>query len=126
MERVRIFGVVVDGGRIICYPFGVRKKLGVVFAMAVLLGACVSERISIWAPKPNEVMAKSSGHSLADLGEGYAIYLRKCAECHEHRVPTMIMNDQRHALVSGMSVNAGLSKREEAFLQKYLDSVADR
>ena len=93
---------------------------------ALLLAHCTASRVAIRAPKPNAVMAKSAGHSLDSLGEGYSTYLRKCSECHEHRVPSMLLPAEQHSLVSGMSFNAGLSKTEEVDLQNYIDAISDR
>jgi cytochrome c5 len=94
---------------------------------ALFLAHCgTASKVAIRAPEPNAVMAKTAGHSLESLGNGYTIYLRKCAECHEHRVPTMLLPAEQHSLVSGMSFNAGLSKTEEKDLQNYLDAISDR
>ena len=58
---------------------------------------------------------------MAELGRGYGVYMTKCSECHEHRVPGMYLPPERHQLIAGMSEFAGLSKAEEKDLQKYLE-----
>ena len=71
---------------------------------------------------PTAVEADAAGVSLGDAGEGYAIFQRKCTECHEARIPEDALSPGWHATVNGMSWNAGLDKTEEKFLLAYLQS----
>lgn len=78
------------------------------------------------APQPNLNMVKESRHSLEKLGVGYSLYLRKCSECHEHKIPGMYPTLERHQLVTGMAHNAGLSTEEESAVQAYLEAISER
>ena len=106
---------------------GATSRLLLAAALAALAACAGKPAVApATAPKPTRLMAKSSGHSLKELGSGYSIFLRKCSECHEHKAPSMYTNAARHKLVTGMSSNAGLTKQEEANLQKYLAAVSER
>lgn len=71
-------------------------------------------------PKPDAAMAAGSGESLAQLGNGYSIFLRKCSECHEPRVPQKPSDPSWHPTMVGMSWNAGLTTGEQGALVAYL------
>lgn len=69
-------------------------------------------------------MAKQSGVPLNELGEGYAVFLTQCSQCHEQRIPNYISADEWHVVVPGMAWNAGLSKKEESLVMKYLTAAS--
>lgn len=73
---------------------------------------------------PSSAMAKQSGIPLNELGEGHAIFLRQCSQCHEQRIPNYITADEWHVVVPGMAWNAGLSEKEESLVTKYLTAAS--
>lgn len=75
-------------------------------------------------PSPDEAMARRSGAPLDQLGRGYAVFLRKCSECHEPRVPVNPRDPSWHPILVGMSWNAGLSSDEAAAMEAYLKAAA--
>jgi len=83
-----------------------------------------SERTSIDAPIPTRAMARRNKASYRDLGLGHAIYMRKCGECHLHKLPDEIDSDSWHGIVPGMAWNAGISAEEEKALLVYLQAAA--
>jgi hypothetical protein len=71
-------------------------------------------------PEPDAAMARRSGQSLAHLGDGYGLFMRKCSECHEPRVPSNPRDPNWHPTMIGMAWNAGLTKAEEGAVVDYL------
>ena len=69
---------------------------------------------------PTQAMATSTKSDLAEIGEGHAIYMRQCSQCHEAKLPATIPSDAWHVIVPGMAWNAGLSKSEEAKVHSYI------
>ncbi|MDB4141962.1 hypothetical protein N9162_00395 [bacterium] len=93
--------------------------------VAIALVACQNVA-DVVTPEPSPQMAKASGKSYSDLKEGHGVYMKQCAQCHEHRVPSSTTLPEWHDKVSAMSAIAGLSKVEEKSLQTYLDEFTDR
>ena len=73
---------------------------------------------------PDAAMAKRSGHSLDHLGKGHGLFLRKCSECHEPRVPVNPNDPSWHPIMVGMGWNAGLTESEEKAVADYLRAAA--
>ena len=73
---------------------------------------------------PDAAMAKRSGVPLDRLGNGYAVFLRKCSECHEPRVAVNPKDPSWHPILKGMGWNAGLSDSEAADMEAYLLAAA--
>ncbi len=76
------------------------------------------------APEPDAAMAARSGESLEKIGLGYAVFQRKCLECHEARVPKNPRDPNWHPILTGMSYNAGLSRSEQEAMAAYLAAAA--
>ncbi|MDP0491769.1 MAG: cytochrome c [Verrucomicrobiota bacterium JB023] len=74
-------------------------------------------------PEPSEKLANRAGLSLAEVGEGYWVFQRKCLECHQAMVPDDMSQAQWHPIVEGMAGNAGLSAEEEAAVVNYLKAA---
>lgn len=74
------------------------------------------------AEGPTAAEAKAAGVSLEDAGEGWAVFQRKCTECHEAMIPEAPLSPGWHSTVSGMAWNAGLNKEEEKNLLAYLQA----
>jgi cytochrome c5 len=71
-------------------------------------------------------MAQASGKPYPKLKRGHGVYMRQCAQCHEHRIPSSATLPEWHDKVSAMSMRAGISKEEERDLQIYLGEFSDR
>ena len=69
---------------------------------------------------PTKEMAAATNTDLAKIGEGHAIYMRQCSQCHEAKLPSTIPSEAWHEIVPGMAWNAGLSKTEEAKVHSYI------
>ncbi len=69
---------------------------------------------------PSKAMADATNSDLAEIGEGHAIYMRQCSQCHEAKLPDTIPSEAWHDIVPGMAWNAGLSKTEEAKVHSYI------
>ena len=72
---------------------------------------------------PTEAGARRAGVSLELAGAGYWVFQRKCLECHEARIPEDPLSPDWHAVIDGMSWNAGLSTREEESVLAYLQTA---
>lgn len=84
-----------------------------------VIAACTTQRAA--DPfAPTAELAKLSGSSLEEIGEGHAIFMRHCSQCHEERIPNAIPTKEWHKIVPGMAWNAGLSKEEERLVTKYV------
>ena len=73
---------------------------------------------------PTRAMADATGSDLALIGEGYTIYKRHCAQCHELKVPKSIPSKAWHVIVPGMAWNAGLSNAEEVKVYSYISAAS--
>ena len=89
--------------------------------VALILGACATDGVA--DEGPTAAQAEAAGVSFEDAGEGYAVYLRKCTECHEAILPEAPLSPGWHSTVSGMAWNAGLDKAEEKNLLAYLQAA---
>lgn len=94
--------------------------------MLVGLVSCSNNQQNVATPKPTEANARVSGKPLPNLKRGYGVYMRHCAQCHEHRLPNTVTLPEWHAQVGTMADLAGLSKEDEADLQLYLGEFSDR
>ena len=74
---------------------------------------------------PTQAMASATQTKLSDLGEGHAIYMRQCSQCHEAKLPETIPSKAWHVIVPGMAWNAGLSKEEEAKVHTYIIAASE-
>ena len=90
-----------------------------------IIWACQNVQ-DIVTPAPTPEMAKVSGKPYFQLKEGYGVYMKSCAQCHERRLPSSTTLPDWHDKVSSMSALAGISKEEEKSLQVYLDQFTDR
>lgn len=108
------------------------SRLGGVLAGVLGLLACtqkppsdeeIARQIDRVAPPPTEAMAASIGEPLDHIGMGYALFQRKCLECHEPRVPTDPDAANWHPIMEGMAWNAGLSESEESAVLDYLHAA---
>lgn len=88
--------------------------------------SCQSSNQKIATPAPTEANARVSGKPLVTLKRGHGVYLKHCAQCHEHRLPNTATFPAWHAKIDTMSELAGLSKSEEEDLQTYLGEFSDR
>jgi hypothetical protein len=102
-----------------------RVKFAVAAAVALLASfGCATNRQAIpGAPAPDAALAQRSGKPVAQLQQGYAVYMLKCGECHERKLPDEITGSRWHAVVPGMAWNAGLSSTDEEALLAYLTAV---
>lgn len=69
---------------------------------------------------PTKEMAAATNSNLSEIGEGHAIYMRQCSQCHEPKLPSTIPSKAWHVIVPGMAWNAGLSKSEETKVHNYI------
>lgn len=69
---------------------------------------------------PTKEMAAATNSDLKEIGEGHAIYMRQCSQCHEAKLPASIPSKAWHVIVPGMAWNAGLSKAEEDKVHSYI------
>ena len=89
-------------------------------AVVCVLSACVVDKMEKLAPRPTQTMSAKSGVSLTKLEQGRSIFLANCGRCHEHQFPDTVSSSDWHAVVPGMSWNAGLSKNDQQTLLAYL------
>jgi mono/diheme cytochrome c family protein len=95
-------------------------------AFAVLLVACQTPPppIGIDAPAPDTRMAWRSKTPLSVLGNGYAVYLRQCSQCHVAKLPTDMTKEQWHVIIPGMAWNAGIDAKEEHDVLAYMSAAS--
>lgn len=104
-------------------------KVGITIALVATgfgLVSCQTPIQNIATPVPTEAHAKVSGKPLPVLKRGYGVYMKQCAQCHEHRLPNTVSLPAWHAKIDTMSGLAGLSKTDQEDLQFYLSEFSDR
>ncbi len=107
--------------------FGMRiRHLIVTLSLPVTFLSCQSQLQKIATPLPTEDNARVSGKSLPTLKRGHGVYMKHCAQCHEHRLPNTVTFPAWHAKIESMSHLAGLSKTDKEDLQVYLGEFSDR
>ncbi|MEN8772158.1 MAG: hypothetical protein ABF379_03425 [Akkermansiaceae bacterium] len=77
------------------------KSFGAAVGLVSLFYAssCQSSVQKIATPEPTEAGAAISGKSYPTLKRGYGVYMKHCAQCHEHRLPNTISLLDWHAKV---------------------------
>lgn len=94
------------------------------FHWVVLLGAVISGcATQPEIPVPDQVMAERSGVTMETLRQGHAVYRTECARCHDPIMPENVSDDDWHLVVPGMAWNAGISKKDEDAVMKYIMAV---
>ena len=92
--------------------------------ITALLAACaLQQRTSLDAPIPHPGMAGRAKTSMETLDIGYGIYMRKCGECHLHKLPDELNDPGWHVIVPGMAWNAGIEPVEKKALLTYLQAA---
>lgn len=102
-----------------------RSLISVLCALIALI-SCQSGVRKIATPVPTKAHAQVSGKPFPVLKRGHGVYMKHCAQCHEHRLPNTVTLPQWHAQIDTMSVLAGLSKTDQEDLQEYLGEFSDR
>lgn len=105
------------------------KKSLFLLLVSVLLFSCarsIDPLQDIATPQPTVDNAKASGIPCPTLQKGHGVYMRHCAQCHEHRLPTSAELPAFHQTIATMSDLSGISATEEAALHEYLDQFTDR
>jgi hypothetical protein len=92
----------------------------------VALYSCSQSEHPVATPKPTKALARVSGKPYSELKRGYGVYLKHCAECHEHRLPNTVTLPEWHAQIDAMAEVAGLPPEDEESLQIYLGEFSDR
>lgn len=98
-------------------------------ALTLLIISCSQSGTNlqdIATPVPTAQSAQVANLPLAQLQRGHGVYLRHCAQCHEHQLPNTATLPEYHKKVHSMSELAGITKAEEADLQSYLGQFTDR
>lgn len=90
-----------------------------IFSLFVVC-ACTQTHIAADNGAPTKEMATATNSDLHEIGEGHAIYMRQCSQCHEAELPSSIPSKEWHDIVPGMAWNAGLSKAEEDKVHSYI------
>ena len=85
-----------------------------------------SLKTSPQTPEADPDMAAQAGVDLPSLERGREIFLRKCLDCHEPRVPTNPDHPDWHPVLAGMSWNAELSAQEQKDMAAYLKAAAEQ
>jgi hypothetical protein len=83
-----------------------------------------TERTNEDAPVPTRGMAFRHPGSLRELGLGHSVYMRKCGECHYHKLPDEVKSSAWHIHVPGMAWNAGIEPYEQEALLLYLQAAS--
>ena len=99
-------------------------KLTGAILSTVIITACVTQNKEVKKNLPTQAMATATGSDLAEIGEGHAIYMRHCSQCHEPKLPSTIPSDVWHVIVPGMAWNAGLSPKEEKQVDAYIRAAS--
>ncbi len=89
------------------------------------LCACTQTTTEANNGAPTKEMAAATNSDLAVIGEGHAIYMRQCSQCHEAELPSSIPSKEWHDIVPGMAWNAGLSKAEEDKVHSYIVAASE-
>jgi len=103
------------------YPFTLIGLVGL-----GCISSCQSSIQKTATPEPSKANAVVSGKAFLTLKRGYGVYMRHCAQCHEHRLPNTITLPTWHAQIEEMSNMAGLSKTDTKNFQTYLGEFSDR
>jgi mono/diheme cytochrome c family protein len=90
-----------------------------IFSLIAIVG-CTPPHSESGNGAPTKAMATATNSDLKVIGEGHAIYMRQCSQCHEAELPSSIPSDEWHEIVQGMASDAGLSKEEEDKVHSYI------
>jgi len=99
------------------------KLIGITLS-SVIIAACVSQHSDLKKNLPTQAMASATHSNLEEIGEGHAIYMRHCSQCHEPKLPSTIPSKVWHVIVPGMAWNAGLSPKEEKQVDAYIKAAS--
>lgn len=101
-------------------------RLGLVGALLVLVGGCVSAITQPTAADLPRAQARWPAATLAELQEGRTLYVQKCAGCHHLYVPGAYSPDRWLGLVPEMQERAKLDDGQAERIARYLASVSQR
>lgn len=74
-------------------------------------------------PNPNAAMAKKSGKTLSQIQRGHEVYMLKCGECHNYKLPQNLDVDEWQEAVPKMIAHAGLERADEKAVLDYVIAV---
>ena len=74
-------------------------------------------------PNPNAAMAKKSGKTLSQIQRGHEVYMLKCGECHNYKLPQNLDVDEWEEAVPKMITHAGLERADEKAVLDYVIAV---
>lgn len=74
-------------------------------------------------PNPSPAMAKKSGKPLSQLQRGHEVYMLKCGECHNYKLPQNLDVDEWQEAIPKMIKHAGLESADEKAVLDYVVAV---
>lgn len=74
-------------------------------------------------PNPSPTMAKKAGKSLSQIQRGHVVYMLKCGECHNYKLPQNLDVDEWQEAVPKMIKHAGLESADENAVLDYVIAV---
>jgi len=74
-------------------------------------------------PNPSPAMAAKSQLPLARLQRGHEVYMLKCGECHEYKLPEKIDIEEWEDALPKMIGHAGLESSDEKAVLDYVRAV---
>ena len=74
-------------------------------------------------PNPSAAMAKKSGRPLSQIQRGHEVYMLKCGECHQYKLPQNLDVDEWEEAVPKMIKHAGLEAEDEQAVLAYVVAV---
>ena len=74
-------------------------------------------------PNPSPAMAKKAGKSLSQIQRGHEVYMLKCGECHNYKLPQNLDVDEWQEAVPKMIKHAGLERTDEKAVLDYVVAV---
>jgi cytochrome c5 len=101
-----------------CVPSGPPPELGDIPA-----GGEPAEGGIVEVPNPNAAMAKKSGKTLSQIQRGHEVYMLKCGECHNYKLPENLDVDEWEEAVPKMITHAGLERVDEKAVLDYVIAV---
>lgn len=74
-------------------------------------------------PNPSPIMSQKSAVSLGKLQEGHAVYMLRCAECHQYPLPHQLEAADFIDTIPDMVRHSGISKAEGDAVLAYILAV---
>lgn len=106
-----------------------RRTFRIWMGLALLVGAAAGCAAALDHPTSQDAewaSARWPNTSLADLQHGRALYVEKCAGCHNLPLPAQYSPEEWEGYVEYMTADAKLTKDEQSAITRYVTAASAR